>query len=233
MDAVSDRDFALDFLYASAVAMMHISRFSEEIIIWSSDEYKYIELSDSFSTGSSIMPQKKNPDMNELMRGKTGRVYGDLMCLLTVMKGIPLAYDKDMQEDKECVFDSYDTLNACLTVLNGLLKEAKFNKQRMRESTDGGFTSATECADYLASRGVPFRDAHSIIGQLVVYCIKNGKTLQTLTLEEYKQFGNFDKDIYEAIKAETAVSRRKAIGAPSHECMVAELSEIKKRISEK
>lgn len=233
MDAVSDRDFVLDFLYASAVAMMHISRFSEEIIIWSSDEYKYIELSDGFSTGSSIMPQKKNPDMNELMRGKTGRVYGDLMCLLTVIKGIPLAYDKDMQEDKECVFDSYDTLKACLTVLNGLLKEATFNKHRMRESTDGGFTSATECADYLAARGVPFRDAHSIIGQLVVYCIKNGKTLQTLTLDEYKKFGDFDNDIYDAIRPETAVARRKAIGAPSHDCMVAELAEIKKRISEK
>lgn len=231
MDAVSDRDFVLDFLYATAVTMMHISRLSEEIIVWSSDEYRYIELSDGYSTGSSIMPQKKNPDMNELMRGKTGRAYGNLMNLLTVMKGIPLAYDKDMQEDKECVFDSYDTLKACLTVLNGLLKTAVFNKSRMRESTDGGFTSATECADYLASRGVPFRDAHSIIGKLVVYCIKNGKTLQNLSLAEYREFGDFDEDIYDVIKAENAVERRKAAGAPSHKRMIEELEGIKKRIS--
>ena len=195
MDAVSDRDFVLDFLYSASVAMMQLSRLSEEIIIWSSDDYKYIELSDGYSTGSSIMPQKKNPDMNELIRGKTGRVYGDLMSLLTVMKGIPLAYDKDMQEDKECVFDAYDTLKASLIVINGLMKEAKFNVTRLRECTDGGFTSATECADYLVGKGVPFRDAHAIVGRLVIYCIENGKTMQSLTLDEYKKFGDFDEGI--------------------------------------
>ena len=230
MDAVSDRDFVLDFLYSASVAMMHLSRLSEEIIIWSSDDYKYIELSDGYSTGSSIMPQKKNPDMNELIRGKTGRVYGDLMSLLTVMKGIPLAYDKDMQEDKECVFDAYDTLKASLIVINGLMKEAKFNVTRLRECTDGGFTSATECADYLVGKGVPFRDAHAIVGRLVIYCIKNGKTMQSLTLDEYKKFGDFDEGIYEAIKAETAIMRRTAPGAPSPDSMKAEIKQLRKQL---
>ncbi len=232
MDAVSDRDFALDFLYACAVAMMHLSRLSEEIIIWSSDDYKYIELSDGYSTGSSIMPQKKNPDMNELIRGKTGRVYGDLTALLTVMKGIPLAYDKDMQEDKESVFDAYDTLRASLVVFDGLMREAKFNVSRLRECTDGGFTSATECADYLVGKGVPFRDAHAIVGRLVVYCIENGKTLQTLGLEEYRRFGDFDENIYDAIGAETAIGRRRAPGSPSPERMTEELADLRKRLSE-
>lgn len=230
MDAVSDRDFVLDFLYSASVAMMHLSRLSEEIIIWSSDDYKYIELSDGYSTGSSIMPQKKNPDMNELIRGKTGRVYGDLMSLLTVMKGIPLAYDKDMQEDKECVFDAYDTLKASLIVINGLMKEAKFNVTRLRECTDGGFTSATECADYLVGKGVPFRDAHAIVGRLVIYCIENGKTMQSLTLDEYKKFGDFDEGIYEAIKAETAIMRRTAPGAPSLDSMKAEIKQLRKQL---
>ena len=230
MDAVSDRDFVLDFLYSASVAMMHLSRLSEEIIIWSSDDYKYIELSDGYSTGSSIMPQKKNPDMNELIRGKTGRVYGDLMSLLTVMKGSPLAYDKDMQEDKECVFDAYDTLKASLIVINGLMKEAKFNVTRLRECTDGGFTSATECADYLVGKGVPFRDAHAIVGRLVIYCIENGKTMQSLTLDEYKKFGDFDEGIYEAIKAETAIMRRTAPGAPSPDSMKAEIKQLRKQL---
>ena len=229
MDAVSDRDFALDFIYACSVAMMHLSRFSEEIIIWSSDDYKYIELSDSYSTGSSIMPQKKNPDMNELIRGKTGRVYGDLMALLTVMKGIPLAYDKDMQEDKESVFDAYDTLRASLVVFDGLLGEATFNTRRMRECTDGGFTSATECADYLVGKGIPFRDAHAIVGRLVVYCIENGKTLQNLTIDEYRKFGDFDEGVYNAIGAETAISRRKAPGSPSPDRMSEELAALKEK----
>lgn len=227
MDAVSDRDFVIDFTSASAVAMMHLSRFSEEIIIWSSDEYKYVELSDRFSTGSSIMPQKKNPDMNELLRGKTGRVYGDLVNILTVMKGLPLAYDKDMQEDKECVFDAYDTLKACLNVFTALLGDMKINKARLRESTDGGFTSATECADYLAKRGVPFRDAHSVVGQLVVYCIKNGKTLQTMTLEEYRQFGDFDNDIFEVIRPEVAVAQRNIPGGPAVESVKNEIKAMK------
>lgn len=232
MDAVSDRDFVLDFLYSCAVAMMHLSRLSEEIIIWSSDDYKYIELSDGYSTGSSIMPQKKNPDMNELIRGKTGRVYGDLTTLLTVMKGIPLAYDKDMQEDKECVFDAYDTLRASLVVFEGLMKEAKFNVKRLRECTDGGFTSATECADYLVGRGVPFRDAHAVVGRLVVYCIENGKTLQSLSLDEYRKFGDFDEGIYDAICAETAVGRRKAPGSPSREAMTDELKTLRKKLKQ-
>ncbi|MBR6788702.1 MAG: argininosuccinate lyase [Clostridia bacterium] len=231
MDAVSDRDFVIDFLSASAITMMHLSRFSEEIIIWSSDEYKYVELSDKYSTGSSIMPQKKNPDMNELLRGKTGRVYGDLMNMLTVMKGIPLAYDKDMQEDKECVFDAYDTLKACLEIFTALLGDMKINVNVLRKSTDGGFTSATECADYLVKKGVPFRDAHSIIGQLVIYCIKNGKTLQTLTIDEYKSFGNFDNDIFEVIKAENAIALRRAIGAPSPSAMTKEIQAMRELIS--
>lgn len=231
MDAVSDRDFVIDFISATSIAMMHLSRFSEEIIIWSSDEYKYVELSDQFSTGSSIMPQKKNPDMNELLRGKTGRVYGDLMNILTVMKGIPLAYDKDMQEDKECVFDAYDTLKACLGIFTALLGNMKINKDVLRKSTDGGFTSATECADYLTARGVPFRDAHSIIGQLVVYCIKNNKTLQTLTLEEYKSFGDFDKEIFKVIDPENAVAKRTAPGGPSASSIRAEIATLNKKLA--
>lgn len=230
MDAVSDRDFVLDFLSASAITMMHLSRFSEEIIIWSSDEYKYVELSDKFSTGSSIMPQKKNPDMNELLRGKTGRVYGALMNMLTVMKGIPLAYDKDMQEDKECVFDAYDTLSACLKIFTALLADMTVNKDTLRKSTDGGFTSATECADWLSARGMPFRDAHSVIGQLVVYCIKNGKTLQTLSLDEYKKFGPFDKSIFEAIKPENAIARRTVTGGPSPSAIKAEITAMREKI---
>ena len=231
LDGVSDRDFCIELASAISLIMMHLSRFSEEIIIWSSDDYKYIELSDSYSTGSSIMPQKKNPDMNELIRGKTGRVYGDLMALLTVMKGIPLAYDKDMQEDKESVFDAYDTLRASLVVFDGLLGEATFNTRRMRECTDGGFTSATECADYLVGKGVPFRDAHAIVGRLVVYCIENGKTLQSLTLDEYRKFGDFDEGIYNAIGAETAISRRKAPGSPSPDRMSEELAALKDKLA--
>lgn len=230
MDAVSDRDFVIDFLSAAAIAMMHLSRFSEEIIIWSSDEYRYVELSDKFSTGSSIMPQKKNPDMNELLRGKTGRVYGDLMSMLTVMKGLPLAYDKDMQEDKECVFDAYDTLRACLNVFTALLGDMKINKDVLRRSTDGGFTSATECADYLVRRGVPFRDAHGVIGRLVIHCIKHGKTLQSLTLDEYRRFGDFDEDIFDAIKAENAIAQRKAPGGPSPDAMRAEIAAMRDKI---
>ena len=177
------------------------------------------------------MPQKKNPDMNELIRGKTGRVYGDLMALLTVMKGIPLAYDKDMQEDKESVFDAYDTLRASLVVFDGLLGEATFNTRRMRECTDGGFTSATECADYLVGKGVPFRDAHAIVGRLVVYCIENGKTLQSLTLDEYRKFGDFDEGVYNAIGAETAISRRQAPGSPSPDRMSEELAALKAKLA--
>ena len=230
MDAVSDRDFGIEFLSATAITMMHLSRFSEEIIIWSSDEYKYIELSDKFSTGSSIMPQKKNPDMNELMRGKTGRAYGNLINLLTVMKGIPLAYDKDMQEDKEALFDSDDTVKACLAIFTALIADAKINVETLRQSTEGGYSCATECADYLAKRGVPFRDAHSIIGQLVIYCIKNGKTLQDLSLEEYKSFGDFDKTIFDAIKPETAISLRKAVGAPSETAILEEIKNLQARL---
>lgn len=230
MDAVSDRDFVIDFISAASVTMMHLSRFSEEIIIWSSDEYKYVELSDKFSTGSSIMPQKKNPDMNELLRGKTGRVYGDFMNILTVMKGLPLAYDKDMQEDKECAFDAYDTLKACLGVFTALLGDMKINSDVLRKSTDGGFTSATECADYLVGRGIPFRDAHSIIGQLVVYCIKHGKTLQTLSLEEYNKFGEFDESIFDVIRPERAISQRKATGGPAPEAMKKEIAAMREKL---
>ena len=220
MDAVSDRDFVLDFLYSASVAMMHLSRLSEEIIIWSSDDYKYIELSDGYSTGSSIMPQKKNPDMNELIRGKTGRVYGDLMSLLTVMKGIPLAYDKDMQEDKEMYFDALNTTKGCLQLLSDMLKTTTFNKARMKASATGGFTNATDAADYLVNKGVPFRDAHGIIGQLVLYAIEQNKALDELTLEEYQKISDkFDQDIYEAIDVYTCVNKRNTIGACGQDAM--------------
>ena len=231
MDAVSDRDFVLDYLYASAVFMMHLSRMAEEYIMWASDEYKFIEISDKFSTGSSIMPQKKNPDMFELIRGKCGRSYGNLMCMLTVMKALPLAYDKDMQEDKEAFFDTEATIMSCLKITIAMLEDISYNKDKMRASTDGGFTSATECADYLVGKGIPFRDAHSIIGGLVVYCINNKKTLQTLSIDEYRSFSDFfASDIFDVIQAENAIEKRQATGGPSTKAMLKEIEKIEKSI---
>ena len=209
MDSVSDRDYLIEFLDALSIIMMHLSRFSEEIILWNSNEYKFIELDDSYSTGSSIMPQKKNPDIAELIRGKTGRVYGALMGLLTTMKGIPLAYNKDMQEDKEGVFDAIDTVKGCIMLFNGMISTAKFNDARMRKSAAMGFTNATDAADYLVEHGIPFRDAHGIIGSLVLKCIEKNCALDDLSMEDYKEAcPAFEEDIYEAIKMETCVDKR-------------------------
>ncbi|MBR0148490.1 MAG: argininosuccinate lyase [Lachnospiraceae bacterium] len=220
MDCVSDRDYLIEFLGALSLIMMHLSRFSEEIIIWNSNEYRFIEIDDGFSTGSSIMPQKKNPDIAELVRGKTGRVYGALMALLTTMKGIPLAYNKDMQEDKELSFDAMDNTKACLLLFEGMLSTMTFNKDNMRKSAMGGFTNATDVADYLVRKGVPFRDAHSISGRLVITCIEKGICLDELSLDEYKKESEcFEDDIYEAISLETCVNKRQTLGAPSPDSM--------------
>ena len=226
IDGVSDRDYLLESLSAMSIIMMHLSRLSEEIIIWNSDEYRFIELDDAYSTGSSIMPQKKNPDIAELVRGKTGRVYGAMMSLFTTMKALPLAYDKDMQEDKEVFFDALDTVKSCIILTNGEIKTASFNKERMKASAGGGFTNATDAADYLVKKGVPFRDAHGIIGRIIIYAIEKGKTLDELTIEEYKGFSeSFDNDIYEAIDLKNCVDQRKTTGAPGR---VAMLESIKK-----
>ena len=220
MDSVSDRDYVIELLSALATIAMHLSRFSEEIIIWNSNEYQFVELDDAYSTGSSIMPQKKNPDIAELVRGKTGRVYAALVSMLTSMKGIPLAYNKDMQEDKELTFDAIDTVKGCIALFNGMIKTMNLNKERMRRSAMGGFTNATDAADYLVKKGVPFRDAHGIIGRLVLYSIDNNKSLDELTIEEYKEIcPTFEEDIYEAISLETCVSLRNTIGAPGIDAM--------------
>ena len=220
MDSVSDRDYVIELLSALATIAMHLSRFSEEIIIWNSNEYQFVELDDAYSTGSSIMPQKKNPDIAELVRGKTGRVYAALVSMLTSMKGIPLAYNKDMQEDKELTFDAIDTVKGCIALFNGMIKTMNLNKERMRRSAMGGFTNATDAADYLVKKGVPFTDAHGIIGRLVLYSIDNNKSLDELTIEEYKEIcPTFEEDIYEAISLETCVSLRNTIGAPGIDAM--------------
>ncbi len=220
MDSVSDRDYLIELLSAMSTVMMHLSRFSEEVVIWNSNEYQFVELDDAYSTGSSIMPQKKNPDIAELVRGKTGRVYGALMSLLTTMKGLPLAYNKDMQEDKELVFDAMDTTKGCLALFTGMLDTMKFRRERMADSAKNGFTNATDAADYLVNHGVPFRDAHGIVGRLVLYCIEKDKALDDLTLEEYKAISTvFEEDIYEAISMKTCVEMRNVIGAPGKAAM--------------
>ena len=220
MDSVSDRDYLIELMSALATIMMHLSRFSEEVIIWNSNEYQFVEIDDGYSTGSSIMPQKKNPDIAELVRGKTGRVYGALMSILTTMKGIPLAYNKDMQEDKELVFDAIDTAKGCLALFTGMLATMKFNSDKMLESARHGFTNATDAADYLVNHNVPFRDAHGIVGQLVLYCIQKGIALDDMSLEEYQAISPvFQEDIYEAISMETCVNKRKTIGAPGPDVM--------------
>ena len=221
MDSVSDRDYLIELLSALSTIMMHLSRFSEEIIIWNSNEYRFVEIDDSYSTGSSIMPQKKNPDIAELVRGKTGRVYGALMSLLTTMKGIPLAYNKDMQEDKELSFDAIDTVKGCLTLFTGMIDTMKFNQSVMESSAKNGFTNATDAADYLVNHGVPFRDAHGIVGQLVLFCIEKNISLDDMSLEEFQAISPvFEKDIYEAISLKTCVEKRTTIGAPGKEAMI-------------
>lgn len=220
MDSVSDRDYLIELLSSLSTIMMHLSRFSEEIIVWNTNEYQFIELDDAYSTGSSIMPQKKNPDIAELVRGKTGRVYGALMSLLTTMKGLPLAYNKDMQEDKELTFDAIDTTKGCIKLFTGMVQTMKINKPAMAKSARNGFTNATDAADYLVKHGVPFRDAHGIIGQLVLFGIEHNKALDDLTLEEYKAISPvFEEDIYEAISLETCVNTRNTVGAPGVEAM--------------
>ena len=220
LDSVSDRDYLIEFLSAMSIIMMHLSRFCEEIIIWNTNEYQFIEIDDSYSTGSSIMPQKKNPDIAELVRGKTGRVYGSLVSLLTTMKGLSLAYNKDMQEDKEFVFDAIDTTKGCIVLFTGMLNTLTFRKDKMRASAEGGFTNATDAADYLVNHGVPFRDAHGIIGQLVLYCIDKNISLGEMTLDEYKAISPvFEEDIYDAISMETCVDKRNTIGAPGPKAM--------------
>jgi argininosuccinate lyase len=220
MDGVSDRDYLIEFLAALSTIMMHLSRFSEEIIIWNSNEYRFVEIDDAYSTGSSIMPQKKNPDIAELVRGKTGRVYGALVSLLTTMKGLPLAYNKDMQEDKELSFDAFDTAKGCIALFNGMLKTLRFNKDVMRKSANNGFTNATDAADYLVNHGIPFRDAHGIIGQIVLYCIERDIAIDDMSLDELKKFSDvFEEDIYDAISMETCVNKRLTIGAPGKEMM--------------
>ncbi len=220
MDGVSDRDYLIEFLSAMSVIMMHLSRFCEEIIIWNSNEYRFVEIDDAYSTGSSIMPQKKNPDIAELVRGKTGRVYGALMSLLTTMKGIPLAYNKDMQEDKELAFDAMDTVKGCLALFTGMIATMKFNKDVMSRSARHGFTNATDAADYLVNHGVPFRDAHGIVGKVVLYCIDKGIAIDDMSLEELKAVSPvFEEDIYDAISMDTCVNKRLTVGAPGKEAM--------------
>ena len=233
MDGVSDRDYLLELLSSLSIMMMHLSRFSEEVIIWNSNEYQFVEIDDAYSTGSSIMPQKKNPDIAELVRGKTGRVYGALNALLTTMKGIPLAYNKDMQEDKEWAFDAIDTAKGCLTLFAGMLRSMQFNKARMKDSARHGFTNATDAADYLVNHGMPFRDAHGIVGQLVLTCIDKKIALDELPLEEYQKIcPAFEKDIYDAISLETCVNKRITTGAPGRMAMEETLAMYKKYMEE-
>ena len=224
MDSVSDRDYLLEFLSDLSILMMHLSRFSEELIIWNSNEYRFVEMDDAFSTGSSIMPQKKNPDICELVRGKVGRVYGDLMSLLTVMKGLPLAYNKDMQEDKEPAFDAIDTAAACIPLFAEMLRTIRFNKKVMETSAMRGFTNATDAADYLVGKGVPFRDAHGIIGRLVLHCIALDKGIEELRLDELRTFSDrFGEDVFEAISLRSCVNRRLTAGAPGEAAMEKEI----------
>ena len=233
MDSVADRDYLIETLSALSIIMMHLSRFCEEIILWNSNEYRFVEIDDGYSTGSSIMPQKKNPDIAELVRGKTGRVYGALVSILTTMKGIPLAYNKDMQEDKEFTFDAIDTVKGCIALFNGMIATISFNKENMKKSAKNGFTNATDAADYLVNNGVPFRDAHGIVGRLVLYCIDKKISLDEMTLEEYQSISPvFKEDIYEAISMKNCVEKRNTIGAPGAAAMEQVLALHKKYLEE-
>ena len=234
MDSVSDRDYLIELLSAMSMIMMHMSRFSEEVIIWNSNEYQFVDLDDAYSTGSSIMPQKKNPDIAELVRGKTGRVYGALLSLLTTMKGLPLAYNKDMQEDKELTFDAIDTVKGCIALFNGMIATMKFHHENMEKSAKNGFTNATDAADYLVNHGVPFRDAHSIVGQLVLHCLEKNISLDDMTLAEYQQISPvFEQDIFEAISLKTCVEKRTTIGAPGMVAMKEVIALNKEYLSRK
>lgn len=233
MDSVADRDYLIELLSAMSTIMMHLSRFCEEIILWNSNEYRFVEIDDAYSTGSSIMPQKKNPDIAELVRGKTGRVYGALVSLLTTMKGIPLAYNKDMQEDKELTFDAMDTVKGCIALFTGMIATMSFRKDVMEQSAKNGFTNATDAADYLVNHGVPFRDAHGIVGRLVLYCIDRGVALDQLSLEEFRSISPvFEEDIYDAISLQTCVEKRLTVGAPGSEAMRKVIALEKKYLEE-
>ena len=233
MDSVSDRDFVIELCFALSLIMMHLSRFSEEMIMWCSAEFSFIELDDAYSTGSSIMPQKKNPDIAELTRGKCARVYGDLNTLLVMMKGLPLAYNKDMQEDKEAVFDAIDNTSMCISIFTKMLDTSTVKPAVMHKAAEGGYINATDCADYLAKRGIPFRDAYKITGGLVGYCIENGKTLNSLSLDEYKEFSPvFENDVYTALDLSTCVSDRRSAGGPAPECVKAQIQSLKDFLSE-
>ncbi len=231
LDGVSDRDFVIELASDISLIMMHLSRLSEEIVMWCSWEFKFIELDDAFSTGSSIMPQKKNPDITELIRGKTGRVYGNLVTLLTMMKGLPLAYNKDMQEDKEAIFDSIDNVKLCIRTLIPMIDTFKVKKENMKKAAQNGFINATDCADYLVKKGVPFREAYKIVGKIVGFCIDKNMTLDELSLEEYQNFSkNFDEDIYEAINLKTCVVKRKVIGGPAPEQVKKQIEFVENKI---
>ena len=232
MDSVSDRDYVIEMLSAFSTIMMHLSRFSEEIIIWNSNEYQFVELDDAYSTGSSIMPQKKNPDIAELVRGKTGRVYGALNALLTTMKGIPLAYNKDMQEDKEALFDAIDEVKLCLPVFTDMMATITVHKDKMRDAAARGFINATDCADYLTKKGMPFRDAYKITGELVRYCIEHGETLETLPLDVYTGYTDmFGEDVYQAISLETCLNNRAVVGGPSPKIEMENIHRINQKVS--
>ncbi|MBF0505828.1 MAG: argininosuccinate lyase [Nitrospirae bacterium] len=231
MDSVADRDFALEFLSCAAVLMMHVSRIAEEIILWSSEEFGFIELSDAFTTGSSLMPQKKNPDVAELMRSKTGRVYGNLMSLLVIMKGLPLTYNRDMQEDKEAVFDTVDTVTATLSILPSMLKSMSFRIERMENSSDAAFSTATDIAEYLVKKGLPFRTAHEITGKIVRFCIDKGKRLQDLDISAYKSFSpRIEKDVFDVIDAAASVNAKKSYGGTSPQSVRAQIGRFRKRL---
>jgi argininosuccinate lyase len=231
LDGVSDRDFCVELCSALALTMTHLSRFSEEVILWASWEFKFIDLSDAYSTGSSIMPQKKNPDMAELARGKTGRVYGDLMALLTVLKGIPLAYNKDMQEDKEAIFDACDTVRACITVFTPMIETMKVNEKNMRRAAAAGFINATDLADYLVGKGMPFRTAYKLVGAIVSQCTEAGITLEEMPLEAYKKHSDlFDTDLYNAIDIDECVKRRTSLGGPCEESVLKQVAYVREAI---
>ena len=231
LDGVSDRDFLLDYLSAASICMMHLSRFCEELILWNTNEFRFVEMDDAFATGSSIMPQKKNPDVAELIRGKTGRVYGDLMGLLTVMKGLPLAYNKDMQEDKEAFFDARDTLVKGLTVFTAMLRTVTFRKDNMEKGASGGFTNATDCADYLVKKGVPFRDAHAVVGRLVAHCLDEGKALLDLTLPELQAFHPaFEQDVFDDLSMLACVEKRRIPGAPAPEMVQRAIDQAREQL---
>ncbi len=231
IDAVSDRDFVIDFIYSASVLMLHLSRLSEEIILWSTKEFSFIDLPDSFSTGSSIMPQKKNPDIAELIRGKTARIYGNLMCMLTLMKALPLAYNKDMQEDKEPLFDTYDTVCDCLEVIARLVKGIRFNREKIKEEVKKGYITATDLAEYLVRKGIPFRKAHRIVGEIVLYAIEKGKQLDELSLDELKKFSSIiEDDVYEWLDPENSVRKKKIYGGTSPEYVKRSIEEAKKEL---